>query len=244
MKLNVAMAAISALSRTAEDRLPTVRTAIQLQRYRPRQACTVASPRDRYDCRRPEHLDYRSGNTGPGVRSLDVFRVRSSNYGEAAPGSYCCCERQIAGPMDVLVHAGEPNERRSAIRDATDDASRSRMPVVNFAREHCGHREARRRMPRRERNEWSIPIMKASAKLKVLRVTVIHGRESSPGEALTKAINAGRKENCLRHVKRTTCHPRHSCQAASRVQTGPNDEWTWAAEEREIARGVLQIVAS
>jgi hypothetical protein len=45
-------------------------------------------------------------------------------------------------------------------------------------------------------------------------------------------------------VKRGICHPRHSCQATSRVQTGANDEWTRAAEEREFARGVLQIVDS
>src|ERR1700730_579574 len=147
MKLKVAMAAISAQSRTAEDRLLTVSAATQLQRYRPRQACTVASPRAGYERCRLEYVDYRSRNAGPRVRSLDVFRVRSGNYGEAAPGSNCCCERQIAGPMDVLVHAGEPNERCTAIRDGTDDASCSRMPVVDFARKHRSHREARGRMP-------------------------------------------------------------------------------------------------
>jgi hypothetical protein len=146
--------------------------------------------------------------------------------------------------MDVLVHAGKPDEPRAPVRDGTDDASQSRMPLVGFARERRSHREARCGMPRRERHEWSIPIMKAAAKLKVLRITVIHGRERSAGDPLAQTSNAGCKENGFSHVKRSTCQPRHSCHAADRIKTRANDKWTWAAEEREIARGVLQIVAS
>src|ERR1700730_12017715 len=86
--------------------------------------------------------------------------------------------------------------------------------------------------------------MKAAAQLKVLRVTVIHGRECSTGDPLPQASDAGRNENGFHHVKRTICQPRHSCRATSRVQTCANNEWTWPAKEREIARGVLQIVAS
>ena len=86
--------------------------------------------------------------------------------------------------------------------------------------------------------------MKAAAELKVLRVAVIHGRQRSTGDPLAQTSNAGCKENRFRHVKRSTCQPRHSCHAAGRIKTGANDKWTWPAEEREIARGVLQIVAS
>ena len=86
--------------------------------------------------------------------------------------------------------------------------------------------------------------MKAAAKLKVLRVTVIHGRERSAGDPLAQTSNAGCKENRFSHVKRSTCQPRHSCHAAGRIKTCANDKWTRPAEEREIARGVLQIVAS
>lgn len=199
---------------------------------------------DGHDCRRAQHLDYRSRKAaGPRVR-LPSVGVRSSNYSEAAPSSYCCRKRKIARPMDVLVHAGKPDEPRAPIRDGTDDASQSRMPQVGFARERRGHREARSGMPRRERHEWSIAIMKAAAKLKVLRVAIVHGRERSAGEPLAQTINAGCKENRFRHVKRGTCQPRHSCDAAGRIKTGANDKWTRPAEEREIARGVLQIVAS
>ncbi len=81
--------------------------------------------------------------------------------------------------------------------------------------------------------------MKAAAKLKVLRVTVIHGRECSAGDPLPQASDAGGKENRFRHVKRTTCQPRHSCQATGGIQTCANDEWTWPAKECEIARGML-----
>jgi hypothetical protein len=86
--------------------------------------------------------------------------------------------------------------------------------------------------------------MKAAAKLKILWVTVIHGRECSAGDPLPQAGNASRKENRFRHVKCTTCQPRHSCQATGRIQTCANNEWTGPAKESEIARGVLQIVAS
>jgi len=146
--------------------------------------------------------------------------------------------------MDVLVHAGKPDEPRAPVRERTDDASQSRMPLVGFARECRGHREARSGMPRWERHEWSIPIMKAASELKVLRVTIVHGREGSTGDPLAHTRNAGCKENRFRHVKRSTGQPRHSCQAAGCIKTGANNKWTWAAEEREIARGVLQIVAS
>ena len=146
--------------------------------------------------------------------------------------------------MDVLVHAGKPDEPRAPVRERTDDASQSRMPLVGFARECRGHREARSGMPRWERHEWSIPIMKAASELKVLRVTIVHGREGSTGDPLAHTRNAGCKENRFRHVKRSTGQPRHSCHAAGCIKTGANNKWTWAAEEREIARGVLQIVAS
>lgn len=86
--------------------------------------------------------------------------------------------------------------------------------------------------------------MKAPAELKVLRVAVIHGRQCSAGEPLPQTSNAGRKENRLGHVKRTTCQPWHMRQAAGRIQTRANNEWTWPTDEREIARGVLEIVAS
>src|ERR1700680_827873 len=86
--------------------------------------------------------------------------------------------------------------------------------------------------------------MKAAAKLKILRVTIVHGRKRSPGETLPQASNAGRKENRLRHVKCTTRQSRHSCQTTGRIQTCANNEGTWAAKEGEIAGCVLQIVAS
>jgi hypothetical protein len=146
--------------------------------------------------------------------------------------------------MIILVHTGESDEPSATISDGTDDASQSRAPQLGFARERCGHRETRSCMPRRERNERTIPIMKPAAELKVLRVTVVHGRERSPGETLPQASDAGRKENRFRHVKCTTRKPRHSCQTTGRVQTRANDEGTWPAKEGEIARGVLQIVAS
>ena len=146
--------------------------------------------------------------------------------------------------MDVLVHAGKPDEPRASVCDRTDDASQSRMPLVGFARERRSHREARSGMPRRERYEWSVPIVKAAAELKVLRVTIVHGRKRSPGDPLAQTSNAGCKENGFRHVKRSTCQPRHSCDAAGRKKTGANNKWTRPAEEREIARGVLQIVVS
>jgi hypothetical protein len=243
MKLNVAMAAISAPSRTAEDRLLDVRAATQLQRYRPRQAYTVAS-RNRHDCCRPEHLYQETGIVAPYVRSLGVFRMRSSNYGEAAPCSYCYREREIACPMIILVHTRESDESSAPISDGADDASQSWAPQLGFARERCGHRETRSCMPRWKRNERSIPVMKAAAKLKVLRVTVVHGRERSPGETLSQASNAGGKENRFSHVKCTTRQPRHSCQTTGRIQTCANNEGTWPAKEGEIARCVLQIVAS
>ena len=146
--------------------------------------------------------------------------------------------------MDVLVHASKPDEPRASVSDRTDDASQSWVPLVGFARERRSHREARSGMPRRERHEWSVPIMKAAAELKVLRVAVIHGRQRSTGDPLAQTSNAGCKENGFRHVKRSTCQPRHSCDAAGRKKTGTNNKWTRPAEEREIARGVLQIVAS
>lgn len=170
--------------------------------------------------------------------------MRSGNYGEAAPCSYCYRNRQIARPMIILVHTRESDEPGSPISDGTDDASQSRVPLVSFARKRRSHREARSGMPRRERDEWSIPIMKTAAELKVFRVTVIHRWKRSAGDSLPQTSNAGRKENRLRHVKRGTCQSRYSCQAAGRIQTRANNEWTWPAEEREIARGVLQIVAS
>jgi hypothetical protein len=86
--------------------------------------------------------------------------------------------------------------------------------------------------------------MKAAAKLKVVRVTIIHGRERSTGDPLAQTSNAGCKQNRSRHVKRGTRQPRHSCHAAGRIKTSAYDEWTRPAEEREIARGVLQIVGS
>jgi hypothetical protein len=86
--------------------------------------------------------------------------------------------------------------------------------------------------------------MKAAAELKVLRVAVIHGRQRSTGDPLAQSIDAGCKENRFRHVKRGTCQPRRSCHAAGRIESGAKDEWTRPAEEREIARGMLQIVAS
>jgi hypothetical protein len=86
--------------------------------------------------------------------------------------------------------------------------------------------------------------MKAAAELKVLRVAVIHGRQPSAGDPLPQTSNAGRKEKRRGHVKRTTCQAWHSCKAAGRIQTCANNEWTWTTEEREIVRGVLEIVAS
>jgi len=146
--------------------------------------------------------------------------------------------------MDVLVHAGKPDEPGAPVRDRTDDASQSRMPLVGFARERRSHREARSGMPRWERHEWSIPLMKAAAKLKVLRVTIIHGRERSTGDPLAQAIKARCKKNCLRHVKPGIRQPRQSCYTAGHIKTCAHEKWTWPSEEREIARGVLQIVAS
>jgi hypothetical protein len=200
--------------------------------------------RDGHDCCRAQYLDYRIRNAGPDVRSLDVFRVRSGDYGEAAPCSYRHCQGKIACPMIILVHPGESDESGAPVSDGTDDATQSRAPLIGFARERCGHCETRSGVPRRERNERSIPIMKATAKLKVLRVTVIHGRECSAGDPLPQASNAGRKENRFRHVKRTTCQSRHSCQATRRIQACANNEWTWPAKEREIVCGVLEIIAS
>jgi hypothetical protein len=146
--------------------------------------------------------------------------------------------------MDVLVHPGEPDESRARIRHRTDDASQSRVPLIGFARERRGHREARSGMSRWERHEWSVPIMKAAPELEVLRVTVIHRWERSAGKPLPQTRNAGRKENRFRHVKRGAGQPGHSCHSAGRIETDANDKWTRPAKEREIARGVLKIVAS
>jgi hypothetical protein len=146
--------------------------------------------------------------------------------------------------MIVLIHTGESDKSSAPISDGTDDASKSRAPQLGFARKRCGHRETRSGVPRWERNEWTIPIVKPAAELEVLRVAVVHGRERSPGETLPQARNAGRKENRFRHVKCTTREPRHSCQTTGRIQTCANDEGTGPAKEGKIARRVLQIVAS
>jgi hypothetical protein len=146
--------------------------------------------------------------------------------------------------MIILVHTGESDEPSATISDGTEDASQSRAPQLGFAREGCGHRETRSGVPRRERNERTIPVMKAAAKLKVLWVTVVHGRERSPGETLSQSSNARRKEDRFGHVKCTTRQLRQSCQTTGGIQTCPNNEGTWPAKEGEIARCVLQIVAS
>ena len=146
--------------------------------------------------------------------------------------------------MDVLVHAGKPDERSAPVGDRTDDASRSRAPSVGFARERCSHREARSGVPCRERHKWSIRTMKAAAKLKVVRVIHIHVRKRSAEEPLAQASNARCKQNCLRHVKPSIGQPRHSCYAAGRKKTCANEKWTRPAEERELTRGALQILAA
>jgi len=146
--------------------------------------------------------------------------------------------------MIILVHTGESDESSAPIGDGADDASKSWAPPLGFARERCGHRETRGGVPRWERNERSIPIMKAAAKLKVLRVTVVDGRECPAGKPFPQTSNAGRKQNRFRHVKCTTRQLRHSCQTTGRIQTCANNEGTWPAKEGEIARCVLQIVAS
>jgi hypothetical protein len=146
--------------------------------------------------------------------------------------------------MIILVHTGESDESGAPVSDGTDDATQSWAPLIGFARERCGHRETRSGVPRWERNERSIPIMKAAAKLKVLRVTVVDGRECPAGNPFPQASNAGREENRFRHVKCATCQPWHSCQTTSGIQTRTNNEGTWPAKEGEIARCVLQIVAS
>jgi hypothetical protein len=99
-------------------------------------------------------------------------------------------------------------------------------------------------MPRRERHEWSIPVVKAAEKLKVVRVIHIHIGKRSAEYSLGHAIDARCKKNCLRHVKPNVRQTRHSRQAACRIKTRANYKWTWPAEEREIVRGVPQIIAS
>ena len=86
--------------------------------------------------------------------------------------------------------------------------------------------------------------MKAATKLKVLRVIHIHRRQRAAEEPLAQATNARCKENSLRHVKPCIREPRQSCYAAGHVKTCAHEKWTGPSEEREIARGVLQIVAA
>ena len=101
----------------------------------------------------------------------------------------------IARPVDVLVQAREPDESRATVGNGTDDATQSRMPAIDFARNDRSHREARRGMPGRERYVWSIIHVEAAAKLEVVCVTHIHVRERSSEETLAEPGQARRKEN-------------------------------------------------
>ena len=144
--------------------------------------------------------------------------------------------------MDILIHARKADESGATVSNRADDASHSRVPAVDLRRYHGGHGEARGGVTRRERHEWSILIMEAAEKLKVVRVIHVHVRECSPENPLAQAGKACRKKNPLRHVKPGVSQPRQSRQATGRKKACAKDKRPWPAEECELTSGVLQIV--